>query len=81
MTFISLSTNADKMSRVEKKREWDIKSVKIYITINVQLQQLSNRMPIPYFKGIFMCTILLTGGVYRNENGIVNLDNAEELIE
>jgi len=34
-------------------------------------------MHIPYFKGIFMHTTLSTKGVYRNESGIVNLDNAD----
>jgi len=49
------------------------------VTIDVQLQQLTNRMHIPYFRGIFMCTILSTGKVHQNESGIVNLDNAEGL--
>ncbi|KYQ59127.1 hypothetical protein ALC60_01855 [Trachymyrmex zeteki] len=48
------------------------------ITTNVQLQQLANRMRIPYFRGIFMRTTLPVEGVHRNESGIVNLDNAEE---
>jgi len=30
------------------------------VTTNVQLQQLANRMRIPYFRGIFMRTILST---------------------
>jgi len=33
-------------------------------------------MRIPYFRGIFMHTILLTG-VCRNESGVLNLDIAE----
>lgn len=47
------------------------------VTTNVQLQQLANRMRIPYFRGVFMRTTLPIGGVRRNESGIVNLDNAE----
>ena len=43
------------------------------VTIDVQLQQLANRMRISYFRGIFM----LPKGVRKNESGIVNLDNAE----
>jgi len=46
------------------------------VTTNVQLQQLANRIHIPYFRGIFMRTTL-PKGVRRNESGIVNLDNAE----
>jgi len=45
-------------------------------TSNVQLQQLANRMRIPYFRGIFMRTTL-PRKVRRNESGIVYLDNAE----
>jgi len=47
------------------------------VTTNIQLQQLAKHMRIPYFRGIFMRTILPTGGMYRNESGIVNLDNAD----
>ena len=32
-------------------------------------------MRIPYFRDIFVLTVLPTGGVYRNESSIVNLDN------
>ncbi|KAG5338420.1 GVQW3 protein, partial [Acromyrmex charruanus] len=46
------------------------------ITTNIQLQQLAKHMCIPYFRGIFMCT-LPTEGVYRNESDIVNLNNAD----
>jgi len=46
------------------------------VTTNIQLQQLANRMRIPYFRGIFMHTIL-PRGVCRNESGIMNPDNAE----
>jgi len=49
-----------------------------YITTNVQLQQLIKLMHIPYFRDIFMRTILSTGGVYQNKSGIINLDNADE---
>ena len=42
------------------------------VTTNVQLQQLAKRMRVPYFRDIFMRTILLTGEVYQNENDIVN---------
>jgi len=45
------------------------------VTTNVQLQQLAKRIRIPYFRDIFMRTTLSTEGVYRNESGIVNLDN------
>jgi len=47
------------------------------VTTNVQLQQLAKRIRIPYFRDIFMRTTLPTEGVYRNESGIVNLDNAD----
>ena len=43
------------------------------VITNVQLQQLAKHMHIPYF----IRTILLTEEVYRNESGIVNLDNAD----
>ena len=49
------------------------------VTINVQLQQLAKHIRIPYFRGIFMRTILPTRGIYRNKNNIVNLDNADGL--
>jgi len=35
-------------------------------TTNAELQQLSKLMRIPYFRSIFMRTILLTGEVYRS---------------
>jgi len=50
------------------------------VTTNVQLHQLAERMRISYFRGVFMRTILPTGGgggVRRNESGIVNLNNTE----
>jgi len=47
------------------------------ITTNVQLQQLTKRMRIPYFRDIFMHTTLPTGAVYRNESSIVNLNNVD----
>jgi len=49
------------------------------VTTNIQLQQLTNRMRIPYFRGIFMRTTL-PRRVRRNKSGneIVNLDNAEK---
>jgi len=49
------------------------------VTINVQLQQLTKRRRIPYFRCIFMRITLPTGGIRRNESSIVNLDNAEKL--
>jgi len=52
------------------------------ITTNVQLQQLVNRMCIPYFKGIFIIrTTLSMEEACQNESAnlrqIANLDNAE----
>jgi len=46
------------------------------VTTNIQLQQLTKRMRIPYFRGIFMRSTLLRR-VRRNVNSIVNLDNTE----
>ena len=43
----------------------------------MQLQQLVNRMRISYFRDIFMRTTLPVEVVRQNENGIINLDNAE----
>jgi len=31
----------------------------------------------PYFRGVFIRIILPTGGIRRNESGIINLNNAE----
>ncbi|KMQ82492.1 hypothetical protein RF55_22762, partial [Lasius niger] len=47
------------------------------VTTNVQLLQLTKRMRIPFFRGVFMRDSLLIGGIYRIESGIVNLDNTE----
>ena len=47
------------------------------ITTDVQLQQLINRIRIPYFRGIFIRTTLPVEGVRQNESSIVNLDNVE----
>ncbi|KAG5324763.1 PO14 protein, partial [Pseudoatta argentina] len=44
---------------------------------NYMKLQLANRMRILYFRGIFTRTTLPVEGVRQNENGIVNLDNAE----
>ena len=45
------------------------------VTTNVQLLQHAKRMRIPFFRGVFMRDSLPIGGIYRNESGIVNLDN------
>jgi len=47
------------------------------VTTNIQLDQLARRMHIPYFRGVFMRNALPISGIYRNESGIVNLDNAK----
>jgi len=46
------------------------------VITHVQLQQLANRMRIPYFRDIFMRTTLSVG-VHQNESGIINLNNVE----
>jgi len=46
------------------------------VTTNIQLDQLARRMHVPYFRGVFMCNALPISGAHRNENGIVNLNNA-----
>ena len=86
MEFTLLRTSVDegsqqrKLRKIKKKIKKMIKSVQLSkcTTINVELQQLAKLMRIPQkedFRGIF--TTLSTGGVYRNESSIVNLDNAE----
>jgi len=45
------------------------------MTTNIQLDQLTRRMRIPYFRGVFMRDALPISGACRNENGIVNLDD------
>ncbi|KYN00529.1 hypothetical protein ALC62_08702, partial [Cyphomyrmex costatus] len=60
-----------------KKNVDETLKIRTGVTTNVQLLQLAKRMCIPYFRGIFMRTTLPVEGVHRNENGIVNLDNAE----
>ena len=47
------------------------------VTTNVQLLQLAKRMRIPYFRGVFMRDALPADGIYHNESGIINLDNAK----
>jgi len=63
------------ISMKKKKNVQEILKMLKDVTTNVQLQQLANRIRIPYFRGIFMRT--LPREVRRNESGIVNLDNAE----
>jgi len=46
------------------------------VTTNMQLDQLSRRMHISYFRGVFMRNALPISGACRNESGIVNLDDA-----
>jgi len=47
------------------------------VTTNIQLDQLTKRMHVPYFNNIFMQNALLSGrNERRNESGIVNLDDA-----
>ncbi|KYQ52679.1 hypothetical protein ALC60_08211 [Trachymyrmex zeteki] len=65
------------MKKIKKKSSKETIKMPKGVTTNVQLQQLAKRMRIPYFRGIFMRTTLPTGTVYRNERGIVNLDNAD----
>jgi len=66
------------VSMKKKKKKTKKKTLKMpkSVTTNVQLQQLANRMRIPYFRSIFMRTALPTG-VHQNKSGIVNLDNVE----
>jgi len=45
------------------------------VTTNVQLDQLTKYMRIPYFRGVFMRNALPISDVRRNESGIVNLDD------
>jgi len=45
-------------------------------TTNVQLQQLKQVKRIFHILEIFLCVLPYQGGVYRNKNDIVNLDNA-----
>ena len=54
--FISLPARADKVSRLEKKSI--DKMLKMSRGITIDMQQLTNRMRTPYFRGIFMRTIL-----------------------
>jgi len=63
-----------------KKRKKNVKATLKMpqgVTTNIQLLQLAKRMHIPYFRGVFMRDSLPIGGIYRNESGIVNLDNAK----
>jgi len=78
MEFISHCTSADEESRRKKNIKETLRIPK-GVTTNVQLQQLTECMRIPYFRGIFMRTTLPTGGVRRNESGIINFDNVEKL--
>jgi len=66
----------------KKKSQRDAKNAKErnYQHTNVQPWQLAKRMYIPYFRKVFMHTTLLIGGVHRNKNSIINLDN-EVLID
>jgi len=61
---------------IKKKNVQETLKMSKGVTTNVQLQQLANRMRIPYFRVIFMRTTILRG-ICRNESGIMNLDNAE----
>ena len=63
VTFISHPTSADKVSRVEKKNIDGTLKMPKGVTTDVQLQQRTNRMHIPYFRGIFMRTTLSVEGV------------------
>ena len=53
----------EKIKKFKKKIEQLLKMPKDVIT-NVQLQQLAKHVHIPYFRGIFMRTILSTEMVY-----------------
>jgi len=70
-----LSHAVQERTSLDKKKNVQEIAKRCYHT-NVQLQQLANRMRIPYFRSIFMHTTLPTG-VCQNESSIVNLDNVE----
>jgi len=63
--------------RHNKERKNTEKTLKVPagVTTNIQLNQLTRRMHVPYFRGVFMHNALLINGVRRNESGIVNLDD------
>jgi len=46
------------------------------VTTNIQLDQLARRTHISYFRGVFIRNTLPINGARRNENDIVNLDDA-----
>jgi len=46
------------------------------MTTNIQLDQMTKHMHVPYFRSVFMRNALPISGVHRNESGIVNLDDA-----
>ena len=71
---ISASTNADRIAAKKKKRQKDDKNA---FGCNYQRAiELARRMHVPYFRGVFMHDALLTSGARRNENDIMNLDDA-----
>jgi len=71
-----MDVTTEKIKKIKKKTLNSCQKCR-KASINVQLQQLTKCMRILlYFRDIFMRTILPTGGVYRNESSIVNLDNA-----
>jgi len=63
---------------ITKKKKNAEKTLKIPagVTTNIQLDQLTRRMHIPYFRGVFMRNALPISGIRRNESrNIVNLDD------
>jgi len=73
MEFISLHTSVDEKSRRKRNFKQNANEYNYQRTTVT-----TERMRIPYFRSVFMRTTLPTGGVYRNESGIVNLDSTEE---
>jgi len=71
----------EKKLKIRKEKKNVDKTIKIPkgVTTDVQLRQIAKHMRIPHFRGVFMRNALPVGGVYRNESGIVNLDDAEGL--
>jgi len=72
--YLSLYKCGQSIAAKKKKRQKDDKNA---FGCNYQRAiELARRMHVPYFRGVFMHNALLTSGARRNENDIVNLDDA-----
>ena len=74
--FSPRGTTTEKIKKIKKTAK-QLPKLPKSVTINQCITATTGKTYIPYFRGIFMRTILPIGGVYQNESGIINLNNAD----